>query len=187
MHTFSDDNDNVNGIYFYDDRKFLICFLKFQDNDHSDFSGDENFSASDDEYDPEDINADEEKPTKRSRNKITIPEDKELVPVLLEAYKNMPQLWDLSHPEKCTSQRKKEECFKTIAENLNSQLKQKLTSEIVKKKINNLRRDYEKEIERKLHGEESNDNENTELWYMEQMEFLRGTVENKLKLRVRKH
>lgn len=98
----------------------------------------------------------------------------------------MPQLWDLSHPEKCTSQRKKEECFKTIAENLNSQLKQKLTSEIVKKKINNLRRDYEKEIERKLHGEESNDNENTELWYMERMEFLRGTVENKLKLRVSK-
>uniref|UniRef100_A0A1I8PZL2 Protein krueppel n=1 Tax=Stomoxys calcitrans TaxID=35570 RepID=A0A1I8PZL2_STOCA len=167
MQTDSEDNDNV--------------------NECSDLSADENSSACDSEYKPND-SGDEERCTKRVKTKNSKSQDsKELLTALIDAFKSKPRLWDATNPEKCSGQKQRDDLFQNIADNLNVLLKQDLTLEMVKKKIMLLCKEYERAMEKQISNEEKGKNEKPDLWYYENMEFLKPSIESKIKIKRRRY
>lgn len=178
MHAYSDyDNDvgiNCNSKMF----PIKIDFV-FQPDDQSDFSADEN--SGDDTADDfkGDDSGDEKYATKRTKQN-TNEQEREFILLLIEAYRNYPQLWNTS--DKCNRKQKKD-ILQNITDHLNTKLKLKLKLYMVKKKINFIRKEYEKEVERQMNGQEKDKEElDSQLFYYENMNFLKAIVENKFKL-----
>ncbi|XP_073828953.1 uncharacterized protein [Musca autumnalis] len=163
IHNISDDNDNV--------------------NDDSDSMADDNLSSSETDED----SGDELKTTNRVKNKISKPEEenKEIIIALIEAFKNTPQLWDTTHPQKCNSLKEKDGFFKNITDSINLQFKDCQTLEQVKKRINGICKEYEKEVERKIYGKSRG--EKSDVWFFENMEFIKESIENKVKLKRKRY
>ncbi|XP_075156867.1 uncharacterized protein LOC142230117 [Haematobia irritans] len=167
MQTYSDDNFNV--------------------DDCSDFSADEESSASDCDYKPND-KGDGERPMKTFRTKNSkLQDSKELITALIDAYKNMPRLWDVSHAEKCNGQKQRDELFQNITDKLNDVLKIELTLDMVKKKVMQISKEYEKEAEKRIYNEENGKTYIPKIWYYENMEFLKASIENKLKTKRKRY
>ncbi|XP_046802051.1 uncharacterized protein LOC111687269 [Lucilia cuprina] len=147
---------------------------------HSDLSGEE---SSDSDFKIED-NVDDKlmKPFKQSAKS----KEKELILGLIDAYYKNPQLWDTTLMERCNL-KQKDDILQTITDELNANLKMKLKLYMVKKKLNFICKQYEKEIERQINeNDNSKESQNSELWFFENMSFLKSTVENKLKLKRKK-
>uniref|UniRef100_A0A1I8MBW6 Zinc-finger double domain protein n=1 Tax=Musca domestica TaxID=7370 RepID=A0A1I8MBW6_MUSDO len=155
---------------------------------NSDLSADENFSSTEPDDDSE--GDDEVKTTNRTKNKNQHSqeeeeEDKEFVVALIDAFKTTPQLWDSTHPQKCNSLKEKDELFKNITDSINLQFKETQTLEQVKKKLNGICKEYEKEVEKKIYGKSRG--EKTQLWFHDNMEFLKPLIENKVKLKRKRY
>lgn len=90
-------------------------------------------------------------------------------------------MWDSTHPQKCNSLKEKDELFKNITDSINLQFKENQTLEQVKKKLNGIFKEYEKEVEKKIYDKSRG--EKTQLWFHDNMEFLRPLIENKVKLK----
>lgn len=74
--------------------------------------------------------------------------------------------------------------WQSITDELNAKLKMKLKLYMVKKKLNFICKQYEKEIEREINeNEKNNETDNSDLWFYENMSFLKSTIECKLKLK----
>lgn len=109
--------------------------------------------------------------------------DKELILALIEGYYKNPQLWDTSLTERCNIKHR-EEIFQSITDEVNAKLNIKLRLYMVKKKLNSICKQYEKEIEKQMITSETNKStENTDLWFYENMNFLKSIIECKLKLK----
>ncbi|KAI8122828.1 Zinc finger protein 62 [Lucilia cuprina] len=147
---------------------------------HSDLSDEE---SSDSDFKIED-NVDDKlmKPFKQSAKS----KEKELILGLIDAYYKNPQLWDTTLMERCNL-KQKDDILQTITDELNANLKMKLKLYMVKKKLNFICKQYEKEIERQINeNDNSKESQNSELWFFENMSFLKSTIENKLKLKRKK-
>ncbi|XP_061386264.1 zinc finger protein 37-like [Musca vetustissima] len=166
MHEFSDDNINHN----------------------SDLSADENYSSSDfdDESEDESKNTNRTKTENIQTQSKVDDDDKVFIIALIEAFKNTPQIWDTTHPQKCNSLKEKIEYYKNITDSLNLQFNdENRTVEQVKKKISGLCKEYEKEIDRSMCPR--NKREKSQLWFFENMEFLRRSIENKVQIKRKKY
>ncbi|KAM7350216.1 uncharacterized protein ACRADG_008851 [Cochliomyia hominivorax] len=112
--------------------------------------------------------------------------EKELILALIEEYRNKPELWSISSEKKLTS-KEKDEILKNIAVELNEKFDTKLKLYTVKTKLNNICKQYEEVIRKQISvddNEKIDDNESSDLWYYEQLSFLKPTVENKIKNQV---
>lgn len=146
-------------------------------DDQSELSADDNSSYSD-------FKADEsadERSTKRNKQKSK-EQDKAIILTLIEAYQNRPQLWNTAQSEKCNL-KQKEDLLQSITDDINAKLNLKLKIYMVKKKLNSICKQYEKEVEQQMNEKEKVD---SELWYYENMNFLKSAVECKLKHKKRK-
>ncbi|TMW54352.1 hypothetical protein DOY81_000531 [Sarcophaga bullata] len=139
----------------------------------SDRSGDENTSDSD--YKTEER-------TKLRKNT----KDKELILALIDAYYKTPQLWNTSLSEK-TNLKQKEDLLQAITDDINSKLQLKLKLYTVKKKLNYICKQYEKEVQRQMDQDEAGVKSNlADLWYFDKMSFLKSIVENKISIKKKK-
>ncbi|XP_065364736.1 zinc finger protein 267-like isoform X2 [Calliphora vicina] len=154
-------------------------------DDSLNFSDEDNTTDSDFKIE----NSDDEKlmePLKQSKK----PKEKEYILALIEAYYKKSQLWNVSDSKKC-SPKKRKILLQSITDELNVKLKTKLKSCTVNDKINLICKQYEKEIKRQLKKKEKNKDkkkvaDSSELWFYENMSFLKSIVESKLKQKKRK-
>ncbi|XP_037818404.1 zinc finger protein 267-like [Lucilia sericata] len=120
-------------------------------------------------------------PLKYNRND----KEKDYILALIEAYNQKPQLWNTLLP-KCNNVQR-EMLFQNITDELNQKLKRNLKLYTIKNKIKDICKKYEKEIKRQLEaGDKNIETNNTELWFYENMNFLKTTIESKLKQKRKK-
>lgn len=106
-----------------------------------------------------------------------------MILALINAYYKNPQLWNTSLSEK-TNVKQKEDLLQAITDDLNSKFQLKLKLYTVKKKLNYICKQYEKEIQRQMDQDEDDVKSNlAESWYFENMSFLKSIVENKISLK----
>lgn len=101
--------------------------------------------------------------------------------MLIDLFKPHEFLWNSQHSESRNIPLRRD-ILQNITDELNAKFKTHLKMEIIRKKINMLRRDYTLEVEKRMdrmleRGEASN------LWYYDKMEFLKPTIEYKIKNR----
>uniref|UniRef100_A0A1A9WIN2 Protein krueppel n=1 Tax=Glossina brevipalpis TaxID=37001 RepID=A0A1A9WIN2_9MUSC len=151
-----------------------------QSNDNSDNHSDiENPKSSD--FEPE---GGETCATKRSRKRKISKEnldDHRIISALIDLFKPHEFLWNSQHSESRNIVLRRD-ILQNITDELNTKFKTHLKMEIIRKKINILRRDYtlevEKRMDRMLEREETSN-----LWYYDKMEFLKPSIEYKIKNR----
>ncbi|XP_065363377.1 zinc finger protein 486-like [Calliphora vicina] len=162
-----------------------VEMFNFSEDEHredlSDLSGEDNSYDSDFKIE---YSADEKllKPVKQS----TKAKEKKLILALIEEYYKKPQLWSTPLTESCNI-KQKEDLWQSITDGLNAKLKMKLKLHMVKKKFNFICKQYEKEIERQMNvNEKNNETDNSDLWFYENMSFLKSTIESKFKFKLKR-
>ncbi|KAM7350214.1 uncharacterized protein ACRADG_008850 isoform 1-T2 [Cochliomyia hominivorax] len=155
----------------------------FTDSDHNDYNSD--FSGEDHSTFSDMDDNSNEKPLRLIKDKNKAKE-KEFILALIQAYHENPQLWNTSLAEKCNL-KQKEHILQKITEDINTKLKMKLKLYMVKKKLNYICKQYEREVEKELNGSnENNGTENSKIWFYENMSFLKTITECKLKMKRKK-
>lgn len=106
-----------------------------------------------------------------------------MILALIDAYYRNPQLWNTSVSKKC-SFKQKQDLLQAITDDINFKLQLKLKLHTVKKKLNYICKQYEREIEKQMNQEEKvTKYDNVGLWFFENMSFLKSVVENKISLK----
>ena len=106
-----------------------------------------------------------------------------MILALINAYYKYPQLWNTSLSEKINL-KQKEDLLQAITDDLNTKFQLKLKLYTVKRKLNYICKQYEKEIQRQMDQDEPDIKSNLgDSWYFENMSFLKTIVENKISLK----